>query len=146
MKFGLTPIEEAEGAVLAHGVRIDGAAFKKGDILTRERRLALGLAGVKCVVAARLESGDIGENEAALELAKRLAGAHLRCSPPFTGRVNLFAETAGLTIVEAQAIDQVNAVDEAITVATLPRYRTVADGDMVATIKIIPFATRAPTL
>ena len=146
MKFGLTPIEEAEGAVLAHGVRIDGAAFKKGDILTHERRLALGSAGVKCVVAARLESGDIGENEAALELANRLAGPHLRCSPPFTGRVNLFAEIAGLTIVEAEAIDQVNAVDEAITVATLPRYRAVADGDMVATVKIIPFATRAPTL
>ena len=67
MKFGLTPIEEAEGAVLAHGVRIDGVAFKKGDILTHERRLALGSAGVKCVVAARLEPGDIGENEAALE-------------------------------------------------------------------------------
>ena len=146
MKFGLTPIEEAEGAVLAHGVRIDGVAYKKGDILTHERRLALGSAGVKCVVAARLEPGDVDENEAALKLAKRLAGPHLRCSPPFTGRVNLFAEIAGLAIVEAEAIDHVNAVDEAITVATLPRYRAVADGDMVATVKIIPFATQAPTL
>ncbi len=146
MKFGLTPIEEAEGAILAHGVRIDGVAFKKGDVLNHERRVALGSAGVKCVVAARLEPGDIDENEAALQLANRLAGAHLRCSPPFTGRVNLFAETAGLTVVEAEAIDQVNAVDEAITVATLPRYRAVADGDMVATVKIIPFATQAPML
>src|ERR1700733_7818210 len=146
MKFGPTPIDEAEGAVLAHGVRIDGAAFKKGDILTRERQLALGSAGVRCVVAVRLESDDVGENEAALELANRLAGAHLRCSPPFTGRVNLFAEIAGLTLVEAGAIDQVNAVDEAITVATLPRYRALADGDMVAPIKIIPFATQASTL
>jgi molybdenum cofactor cytidylyltransferase len=146
MKFGLTPIEEAEGAVLAHGVRIDGVAYKKGDVLTRERQLALGSAGVKCVVAARLEPGDIDENEAALKLAKRLAGQHLRCSPPFTGRVNLFAKAAGLAIIEPEAIDRVNAVDEAITVATLPRYRAVANGDMVATIKIIPFATEAPTL
>jgi molybdenum cofactor cytidylyltransferase len=143
MKFGLTPIEEAEGAVLAHGVRIDGVAYKKGDILTPERRLALGSAGVKCVVAARLEPGDVDENEAALKLATRLAGQHLRCSPPFTGRVNMFAETAGLAIVDPEAIDRVNAVDEAITVATLPRYRAVADGDMVATVKIIPFATQA---
>ena len=75
---------------------------------------------MKCVVAARLEPGDVGENEAALKLASRLAGAHLRCSPPFTGRVNLFAESAGLAIAEADAIDRVNAVDEAITVATLP--------------------------
>ena len=141
MKFGLTPIEEAEGAVLAHGVRIDGVAYKKGDILTRERRLALGSAGVRCVVAARLEPGDVDENEAAQKLAKHLAGANLRCSPPFTGRVNLFAESAGLAIIEPGAIDRVNAVDEAITVATLPHYRAVAAGDMVATVKIIPFAT-----
>jgi molybdenum cofactor cytidylyltransferase len=146
MKFGLTPIEDAEGAVLAHGVRIDGAQLKKGDTLTRERRQALAAAGVASVVAARLEHGDIGENEAALTLAKRLAGANLRCSAPFTGRVNLFARTAGLAIIGGEAIDRVNAVDEAITVATLPAYRAVAGGDMVATVKIIPFATPAQTL
>jgi molybdenum cofactor cytidylyltransferase len=146
MKFGSKPVEEAEGAVLAHGVRIDGVAFKKGDVLTHERQLALAAAGVKCVVAARLEPGDVGEDEAALKLAKRLAGANLRCSAPFTGRVNLFAEKAGVAIIEAEAIDRVNAVDEAITVATLPRCRAVADGDMVATVKIIPFATEARTL
>jgi molybdenum cofactor cytidylyltransferase len=146
MKFGSMPIDEAEDAILAHGVRIDGVTFKKGDTLTHERRLALTAAGVKCVVAARLEPGDVGEDEAALKLAERLAGAHLRCSPPFTGRVNLFAESAGLAIVESDAIDRVNAVDEAITVATLPRCRAVSDGDMVATVKIIPFATQSVTL
>jgi molybdenum cofactor cytidylyltransferase len=146
MKFGSTPIEEAEGAVLAHGVRIDGVAFKKGDTLTRERRLALGAAGVKCVVAARLEPDDVGENEAAQKLAKHLAGANLRCSPPFTGRVNLFAQNAGLAIIAAEAIDRVNAVDEGITVATLSPYRAVADGDMIATVKIIPFAMPGPRL
>ena len=78
MKFGPTPLEEAEGAVLAHAVRVDGLALKKGDILTRERRLALGGGGRDKRVAARLEPGDVGENEAALKLAKRLAGAHLR--------------------------------------------------------------------
>ncbi|HEY5207063.1 MAG TPA: molybdopterin-binding protein [Roseiarcus sp.] len=140
MKFGSTPIGEAEGAVLAHAVRTDGIAFKKGDILTRERQLALAEAGVTSVVAARLESGDVGENEAALKLAKRLAGAHLRCAAAFTGRVNMFAEIAGLAIIDAEAIDRVNAVDEGITVATLPPYRVVAHGDMVATVKIIPFA------
>ena len=119
---------------------------RRATSVTHERRLALAAAGVKCVVAARLEPGDVGENEAALRLAKRLAGANLRCSPPFTGRVNLFAESAGLAVIEAEAIDRVNAIDEAITVATLPRYRAVADGDMVATVKIIPFATRGATL
>jgi molybdenum cofactor cytidylyltransferase len=146
MKFGATPIEEAEGALLAHAVRIDGVAFKKGDALTRERRAAIAAAGVTSVVAARLEPGDVGEDEAALKLSKRLAGAHLRCSAPFTGRVNLFAEVAGLAIIDANAIDRLNAVDEAITIATLPPLRAVADGDMVATVKIIPFAIPDPML
>ena len=146
MKFGLTPIEDAEGAVLAHGVRIDGAKLKKGDTVTRERRGALAAAGVASVVVARLEQGDVGENEAALALAERLAGAGLRCSAPFTGRVNLFAQTAGLAVIDSEAVDRVNAVDEAITVATLSPYRAVSEGDMVATVKIIPFATPAQTL
>jgi molybdenum cofactor cytidylyltransferase len=146
MKFGATPIEEAEGAVLAHAVRIDGVAFKKGDTLTHERRLALAAAGVRSVVAARLEPGDVGEDEAALQLAKRLAGAHLRSAAPFTGRVNLFAEVPGLAIIDADAIYRLNAVDEAITVATLTPHSAVATGDMVATVKIIPFAIPHPTL
>ena len=45
-----------------------------------------------------------------------------------------------MLVVDAAAIDRINAIDEAITVATLPAYRAVADGDMVATVKIIPFA------
>jgi molybdenum cofactor cytidylyltransferase len=146
MKFGAVPLDEAEGAILAHSVRADGIALKKGDAVTAERRRALADAGVTSVVAARLEAGDVSENEAALALAKRLIGAHVRLAPAFTGRVNLFAEAAGLTLVDAAAIDRINVADEAITVATLPHCKGVAEGDMVATVKIIPFAVAASSL
>ena len=140
MKFGAVLLDEAEGAILAHAVRIDGVALKKGDVLTPERRRMLAEAGLTSVIAARLEAGDVDENEAARTLAKRLAGEHVRREAAFTGRVNLFAEAAGLAVVDAEAIDRINAIDEAVTVATLPNYRVVAKGDMVATVKIIPFA------
>src|SRR5207248_2181205 len=104
--------------------------LKKGDVVTAERRRLLQEAGVARVLAARFEDGDVGENEAALRLAIRLAGAHIRRAPPFTGRVNLFAETAGLAAIDVAAIDRLNAIDEAITVATLPAHRAVEDGDM----------------
>jgi molybdenum cofactor cytidylyltransferase len=146
MKFGPVPVEEADGVILAHAVRIDGIALKKGDVVTPERRRLLAQAGVTRILAARLEDGDVGEDEAALRLAKRLAGAHVRRAPAFTGRVNLFAEAAGLAIIDNGAIDRVNAIDEAITVATLPPHRAVEDGDMVATVKIIPFSTKEATL
>jgi len=146
MKFGAVPLDEAEGAILAHSVRVDGVVLKKGDVVTPERLRALSEAGVTSVVAAQLEEGDVGENEAASALAKRLAGAHVRLEAPFTGRVNLFAAAAGLALVDAAAIDRINAVDEAITVATLPHCRRVVEGDMVATVKIIPFAAKAASI
>ncbi len=146
MKFGAVSISEADGAILAHAVRIDGLALKKGDVVTPDRRKLLADAGVQSVLAARLEDGDVGEDEAAARIAFRLAGPHIRSAAPFTGRVNLFAEAAGLAVFDRDAIDRVNAIDEAITVATLPAHRAVEDGDMVATVKIIPFSTSERTV
>ncbi|HTR14748.1 MAG TPA: molybdopterin-binding protein [Roseiarcus sp.] len=146
MKFGSVPLSEAEGAILAHAVRIDGVALKKGDVVTAERCKALAAAGVSEVMAARLEQGDVGEDAAARLLAVRIAGTNVRPAPAFTGRVNLYAEKAGLALIDAAAIDRANALDESITVATLPRFRVVAEGDMVATVKIIPFSTRGDLL
>jgi molybdenum cofactor cytidylyltransferase len=37
-------------------------------------------------------------------------------------------------------IDRLNSIDEALTIGTLPDYAVVAPKDLVATIKIIPFA------
>jgi len=140
LKFGSVPVAEAVGAILAHAVRRDGLVLKKGQVVTPEQRDALSAAGVSTLVAARLDPGDVGEDVAARRLAARIAGAHLRAEGAFTGRVNLFAERAGLVLVDAGRIGRLNAVDEAITVATLAPFRAVAPGDMVATVKIIPFA------
>ena len=42
--------------------------------------------------------------------------------------------------VERAVIDAVNSVDEGLTVATLPPFRPVTAGEMVATVKVIPYA------
>ena len=69
-----------------------------------------------------------------------MAGAGVRVDQAFTGRCNLFAETAGVLVVDKEAIDELNRVDESITFATLPAYKPVVEGEMIATVKIIPFA------
>ena len=45
-----------------------------------------------------------------------------------------------MLVVDKDAIDRLNRVDEAITVATLPAFKPVVAGEMIATVKIIPFA------
>ena len=146
MKFGQTPVADALGAISAHAVRMGEARLKKGQAIGEAEQRALLAAGIDTIVAAMLEPGDVAEDAAALQLAQAIAGPHLRLDPPFTGRVNLFATASGLLRVARPRIDAVNRTDDAITVATLPEFADVAEGDMAATVKIIPFATRATSL
>ena len=48
--------------------------------------------------------------------------------------------------VDLQAIDAINDVDAAITVASLPQWRKVVAGEMIGTVKIIPFAVPGTVL
>ena len=64
----------------------------------------------------------------------------VRIEDAFTGRANLFAEAPGVLVVDRAAVDRLNRVDEAITFATLPAFKPVVAGEMIATVKIIPFA------
>ncbi|MDB5649065.1 MAG: cytidylyltransferase family protein [Hyphomicrobiales bacterium] len=140
MKFGPVQLEMAEGGILAHSVKRDGLVLKKGTVLTHEHVTALRYAGLGDVVVAQLEQGDIGEDHAAAMLADAIAGEQVRVDPAFTGRANLFATCAGVLVVEPSLVDAVNAVDEQVTLATLPPFCTVVEGEMIATVKVIPFA------
>ena len=96
MIFGPTPLEEAKGAVLAHTVRLTGKVIKKGTVLDEAAIAMLREAGKREVITARLEAGDVPENEAADRIADALVAPLLARSRAATGRVNLLAETAGL--------------------------------------------------
>src|SRR5829696_8595019 len=146
MRFGPVPVKEAVGAIAAHSVRAGEAVVKKGRAVSAADAERLARAGVAEIVAVWLEPGDVGEDEAALRLATAIAGAEATVDRPFTGRANLFAARAGALLVEPSCIDAVNAIDEAITVATLPAYKPVVAGEMIGTVKIIPYAVPGPLL
>ena len=146
MKFGRVAVARSAGAILAHAVKRPGLALKKGEVVGDDELRALMTAGVETIIAAQLEPEDIHENEAARRLATHLAGARVTLERPFTGRCNLVAAVDGLVIVDRVIVDAVNAVDEAITVATLPPFRPVVAGEMIATVKIIPFSVPKASL
>ncbi|MBZ8134668.1 NTP transferase domain-containing protein [Afifella sp. IM 167] len=140
MRFGETPVAEAEGAILAHSVKQGDIAFKKGRRLSGKDVSALLGEGIESVVAARLEASDVHEDEAAERVARAIAGPAVTVEAPFTGRANLFAEKAGLFLVDRNLVDRVNRIDPGLTVATLPPFASAEAGRMLATVKIIPFA------
>jgi molybdenum cofactor cytidylyltransferase len=140
MIFGPTALEEADGAILAHTIRLEGRVLKKGTVLNADAIAALREAGKREVIAARLEAGDVPENEAAHRIGEALMGPLLARSRAATGRVNLLADAAGLLVVDAALVDRLNALDESLTLATLPNYTPVSAKEMLATVKVIPFA------
>lgn len=144
MDFGPVPVAEAAGAILAHSLTAGALRLKKGRRLGAADVAALTAAGVREITVARLGPEDLHEDAAAAAVAAALvpgfAAADIRVSASFTGRVNLFAETAGLLAVDRRAVDAVNAVDPAVTLATLPDLARVAPRQMLATVKIIPYA------
>ena len=147
MKFGPVPVAEAAGAILAHSVQAGEARLRKGVTLTETHVAQLQAAGVNDVVVARLGPGDLHEDAAALQLARAIVpdaqAARIRLTDPFTGRVNLIADTPGVVVLDPSAIDAVNAVDPMITIATVPPWQQLGAGGMVATIKIISYGVAA---
>ena len=146
MIFGVLPIEEAQGAILAHSQRLDGRMLRKGALLDETAIAGLRAAGLSEVIAAKLEPGEVPEDAAADRLGQALLGPLIGRSRAGTGRVNLLAEAAGLLRLDAARIDRLNGIDESVTLATLPDFSVVAPKDMLATLKIIPFAVPGATL
>ena len=140
MKFGAVPLEQAEGATAVHSIRKAGLVLKKGTSIGKAEVEALRAAGIDEIVVARLEPGDVPEDVAAGEIAAAAAGDNVHVDRAFTGRANLFAQSAGVLVVDRPAIDALNRVDPAITFATLAEFAPVVAGKMIATVKIIPFA------
>ena len=140
MKFSEYHLDDALGAILAHSLRLPNKSLKKGTVLTDSDLSFLKEYGYEKIVCAKLEEGDLNEDVAAAELATLIAGSNLVKGNAFTGRCNLFSETSGLVIFNPLYLDRFNSVHESITLGTVAPFQNVSKGQMIATLKIIPFA------
>lgn len=151
MKFGPVSLAKAQGAILAHSLvasdPLDYASFTykiaKGTVLTAQHLADLAENDVAEVVVARLEPGDMHEDAAAAQIAFALMGQGLEAGTAATGRVNLRAVSAGIVQVDAGAIEAVNHINPAITVATVAPWARLGPRGLAVTVKIIPFAVDA---
>ena len=141
MKFGLIAVEDALGCVLAHAVKLNGFTLKKGKALSQADISSLRAENIFCIIAAQLGDTDVSEDEAARQLSVAICGANATTQEAFTGRANLYADQAGVLLIDETRLRQINHLHESLTIATLPDFARVGKRDMLATVKIIPFAT-----
>lgn len=147
MQFGAVPLDQAEGAILAHSEALQSGRLRKGTVLTRADLDALAAAGLREVTVARLASSDLHEDTAATRIAAALVPdpgeQGLRLTVAATGRVNIHAVAAGVVVLDAAAIHALNCVNPMITLATVPPFQRIEAGGMVATVKIIAYGVDA---
>ncbi|MEM7686719.1 MAG: molybdopterin biosynthesis protein, partial [Pseudomonadota bacterium] len=115
MRFGPVSVEDAGGLILAHSVGLADRRLKKGRVLTDTDVSDLRTAGLDTVIVAAAEPGDVLEDAAAGRLASGVAPepvlSNLRIGAPFTGRANLYAETAGVLEIDVERVQALNAID-----------------------------------
>ncbi|MEM9470723.1 MAG: molybdopterin-binding protein [Pseudomonadota bacterium] len=143
MTFGEIDVTLAQGAILAHSVRAHGVSFKKGRVLSAADVAELSAAGVATVFAARVEADDVHEDAAAARLADAVCGDGMVRQEASTGRANIYSAHDGIVLVDAGMVRALNRLHEAVTLATLTPFQAVKAGQMVATVKIIPFSAPA---
>ena len=139
MKFGPVPTAAAERATLAHSVATPEGRLRKGTVLGPDEVRRLATAGVRDVIVAMPEPGDLDENDSAAMVAAALESDGLERRAPFTGRCNIHAAGSGVLEVDRARIDALNRITPDVTVATLPEWQRVAAGTMVATVKVVTF-------
>src|SRR5476649_1361845 len=106
MKFGPVTPDDALGATAVHSIRQANLVLKKGTLIGSKEVASLKAAGVKEIVVALLEPGDVSEDQAAADIAAAVAGEGTRIDRAFTGRCNLFAECGGVLVVDKNGIDR----------------------------------------
>ena len=140
MEFGPVSLDAAEGAILAHSLPLPEGRLRKGRLLNSQDIAQLRQAGFIQVTVARLGPHDVGEDAAAARLAKLIASAAIKTGEAVTGRVNFTVPALGLARLDRQLLAAFNALDEGLTLASVQHNQLLGPGQMLATLKIIPFA------
>jgi len=140
-RFGPVPVLEAEGKILGHNVagRDGRLVLRKGRALSAEDVALLQQVGRVSVYVAEPGPDDLDEDTAARRIAQAAMGPGLRLVGPSSARANLVATVLGVLRVDPARLARLNSA-EGVAVATLFGHRPVREGQVVATVKVLPFA------
>jgi molybdopterin biosynthesis enzyme len=139
-KVGLS---DAIGTVLAHDVtkvvrgKYKGPLFRRGHVIREEDISELLQIGKEHLYIMELEEGEVHEEEAALRIARAIAGPGLEIGEVQEGRINLKAQGFGLLKVNVALLREINSIGE-ISIATLHNNTVCQKGTVVVGEKVTP--------
>ncbi len=142
------PVEKSVGMVLPHDITEivkdvkKGVAFKKGHVIQVEDIAHLKRLGKDNIYVISLTSAEIHENEAAVILAKCLAGRGIEyLDDPQEGKIALKAGLDGLLRINKESLYRFNLLGE-VMCSTLHDNTPVEKGEIVAATRLVPLVAQ----
>lgn len=136
-------VEDAIGMILPHDLtqilpgEFKGRLFRKGHQVTEADIPALLSIGKEHIYVMELQPGYLHEDEAALRMAKAIAGDGLMLTEPHEGKVNVKSAIHGLVKIDKAFVDSVNAIDE-VVLSTIRSNTVVEAGASLVGTRVIP--------
>ncbi|NHW33154.1 molybdopterin-binding protein [Paenibacillus aceris] len=136
-------VEDAVGMILPHDLtqilpgEFKGRLFRKGHQVTEADIPALLSIGKEHIYAMELQPGYLHEDEAALRMARAIAGDDLNLTEPHEGKVNVKSPIHGLVRIDKTFVDSVNAIDE-VVMSTVRGGTVVKEGASLIGTRVIP--------
>jgi hypothetical protein len=124
--------------VLTRDLSVGGKRWVKGRRLSAEDLLALAAADPGPPVTVLMaEASELHEDDAAIRLAKAVAGPNLDVRGPNQSRLDLVASSDGVVTVLVAELERINRLDP-LEVFTVFDGQVVEKGDLVASVKVAP--------
>jgi len=145
------PVEKAPGMILCHDItriipgEFKGRAFKKGHIIQKEDIEKLLELGKEQIYVWEPKAGEIHEDEAALRIARVVAGENIDYDEPKEGKSTLKSKERGLLKIDSNLLYRINSMKD-ISIASLPQNFIMERGQKLAGVRIIPLTTREENL
>jgi len=134
-------VKQATGRILCCTIfRVGGKKLlAKGHLISEEDARMLQTEGMHEVWVTELEEGEIGEDEAVMEVATEIGCGSLEIRLAAGGRANLIATEPSCTLVDDELLKQINCT-ASVAIATTLNFSYAKAGQRVCTVKSTPFA------
>jgi len=141
MRAQTVEVKESAGKVLCCAIFRPGGRklLSRGHILSEEDVRLLQSEGLAEVWVTQLEDGEVGEDEAVMEVAGHTGSGAVEVRLAAGGRANLLASEDCCVLVDDALLRQVNGAPAAV-IATVANFAHAKLGQRVATVKSLPFA------
>ena len=140
-------VKEAMGRVLCCTVFRSGGKklLAKGHVISEEDAQMLATEGMSEVWVTELEEGEVGEDEAVMQVASEIGCGSLEIRLAAGGRANLFTTEPCCLLVDDELLKQINCT-ASVVIATMLNFSYAKAGQRVATVKSTPFAVAGSQL